>query len=33
MGAIDVADAPAMAAWLTRFDHDHPVDESETIEN
>ncbi|HEY3908662.1 MAG TPA: SDR family NAD(P)-dependent oxidoreductase [Stellaceae bacterium] len=26
MGAIDVADAPAMAAWLTRFDQDHPVD-------
>ncbi|HTV44936.1 MAG TPA: SDR family NAD(P)-dependent oxidoreductase [Stellaceae bacterium] len=26
MGAIDVADGPAMAAWLTRFDDDHPVD-------
>lgn len=23
MGAIDVADAAAMAAWLTRFDQDH----------
>jgi short-subunit dehydrogenase len=26
MGAIDVADASAMAAWLTHFDRDHPVD-------
>jgi len=26
VGAIDVADAPAMAAWLTQFDRDHPVD-------
>jgi short-subunit dehydrogenase len=26
MAAIDVADAPAMAAWLTEFDRDHPVE-------
>jgi short-subunit dehydrogenase len=26
VGAIDVADAPAMASWLTQFDRDHPVD-------
>jgi short-subunit dehydrogenase len=26
MGAIDVVDAPAMAAWLTHFDQDHSVD-------
>ncbi len=26
MAAIDVADAPAMASWLTGFDRDHPVD-------
>ncbi len=26
MAAIDVADAPAMAAWLGRFDREHPVD-------
>jgi short-subunit dehydrogenase len=26
MAAIDVADAPAMAAWLAEFDHDHPVE-------
>jgi short-subunit dehydrogenase len=26
MAAIDVADAPAMASWLTGFDRDYPVD-------
>ena len=26
MGAIDVADAPAMASWLAGFDRDHPVE-------
>ncbi len=26
IGAIDVANAPAMASWLTSFDRDHPVD-------
>jgi short-subunit dehydrogenase len=26
MAAIDVVDAPAMAAWLTEFDRDHPVE-------
>lgn len=26
MAAIDVADAPAMAAWLNEFDRDHPVE-------
>jgi short-subunit dehydrogenase len=26
MAAIDVADAAAMAAWLTEFDRDHPVE-------
>src|SRR5271170_3922274 len=26
MAAIDVVDAPAMAAWLTDFDRDHPVE-------
>ncbi|HUC73318.1 MAG TPA: SDR family NAD(P)-dependent oxidoreductase [Stellaceae bacterium] len=26
MAAIDVADASAMAAWLTEFDRDHPVE-------
>jgi short-subunit dehydrogenase len=26
MAAIDVADAPAMAAWLREFDSDHPVE-------
>lgn len=26
MAAIDVADAPAMAAWLAEFDRDHPVE-------
>ena len=25
-GQIDVADAPALAAWLTKFDEAHPVD-------
>jgi short-subunit dehydrogenase len=26
MAAIDVADAPAMASWLCRFDREHPVE-------
>ena len=26
MAAIDVADGPAMAAWVTGFDQDHPVE-------
>src|SRR5271170_3205158 len=26
VASIDVADAPAMAAWLGRFDREHPVD-------
>ncbi len=26
MAAIDVADAPAMATWLSEFDRDHPVE-------